>query len=114
MQGVPNLWFDTAAVTDCGAFESIIRTVGHDRLLYGSDFFISHLRGRALAVGNGFIWLYEDTLDWTQFGHAEARPTLVGLESLRCLKVAALSLGLSDSQVEDIFCHNARRMLGLT
>lgn len=113
MRGIPNLWFDSAAITDCGAFESIIRTVGHDRLLYGSDFFISHLRGRALAVGNGFIWLYEDTLDWTQFGHAEARPTLVGLESLRCLKVAALSLGLSDSQIEDIFCHNARRMLGL-
>ena len=114
MRGVPNLWFDSAAVTDCGAFEAIIRTMGHDRLLYGSDFFISHLRGRALGIGNGFIWLHEETLDWTQFGHAEARPTLVGLESLRCLKVAALSLGLSDSQVEDIFCHNARRMLGLT
>ena len=113
MRGVPNLWFDTAAITDGGAFEAIIRTIGHDRLLYGSDFFISHLRGRAIAIGDGFVWLYEDTLDWSQFAYADVRPTLVGLESLRCLKLAAFSLRLSDSQVEDIFYHNARRMLGL-
>jgi glutamate-1-semialdehyde 2,1-aminomutase len=113
IRGVPNLWFDSAAVTDCGAFEAIIRTIGHDRLLYGSDFFISHLRGRAVAIGDGFAWLYEDSLDWSAFKYADVRPTLAGLESLRCLKVAAFSLGLTDSQVEDIFYHNARRMLGL-
>ena len=113
MRGVANLWFDSAAVTDGGAFEAIIQTVGHDRLLYGSDFFISHLRGRALAIGDSFIWLYEDSLDWSQFAYARVEPTLVGLESLRCLKLAALHLRLSDSQVEDIFWGNARRMLRL-
>jgi glutamate-1-semialdehyde 2,1-aminomutase len=113
MRGLGNLWFDTAAVTDGGAFEAIVQTLGHDRLLYGSDFFISHLRGRALALGDSFVWLYEDTLDWSQFQYARVEPTLVGLESLRCLKLAARHLRLTDSQIEDIFYRNARRMLGL-
>lgn len=113
MRGVGNLWFDSAAVTDGGAFEAIIQTLGHDRLLYGSDFFISHMRGRAVAIGDSFIWLYEDSLDWSRYEYARVAPTLIGLESLRCLKLAARHLRLSDSQVEDIFCGNARRMLGL-
>ena len=38
LQGLTNVWFDTAAVTECGAFEAIVRTLGVRRLLYGSDF----------------------------------------------------------------------------
>ena len=38
---------------------------------------------------------------------------LVGHESLRMLKIAAMSLRLSDSQVEDIFHRNATRLFGL-
>jgi glutamate-1-semialdehyde 2,1-aminomutase len=113
MRGIPNVWFDTAAVTDSGAFEAIIRTMGHDRLLYGSDYFISHLRGRAIGIGDSFVWLYEHSLDWSQYEYARVSPTLVGLESLRSLKLAALHLRLNDTQIEDVFYRNARRMLGL-
>ena len=35
----------------------------------------------------------------------------VQLESLRALKLSALRLRLTDAQVEDIFYHNARKML---
>jgi glutamate-1-semialdehyde 2,1-aminomutase len=113
MRGIPNVWFDTAAITDSGAFEAIVQTMGHERLLYGSDYFISHLRGRAIGIGDSFVWLYEYSLDWSQFEYARVAPTLVGLESLRSLKLAALHLRLNDSQIEDVFYRNARRMLGL-
>jgi len=115
LAGLRNLWCDSSAVTEAGGFEAIIETLGHDRLLWGSDFPVSHLRGRAVAIGDSFVWLYEDTLDWASVAaHARLRPLFVGHESLRALKLAARRMKLSDAQIEDVFYYNARRMLGVT
>lgn len=113
LRGLPNLWCDMAAVADVGACEAVIEILGHDRLLYGTDFPISHLRGRCVAVGDGFLWLYDDTLDWTAASFEPLEPVFVGLESLRVLKQAAWHCRLTDAEVEDIFRNNVRRLLGL-
>lgn len=110
LRGLPNLWCDMSAVTDAGACEAIIELLGHERLLYGTDFPVSHLRGRCVAVGDSFVWLYDDTLNWDTVSFQPVRPVFVGLESLRVLKQAAWHQRLTDSQVEDIFCNNARRL----
>ena len=109
-----NVWFDTSAVTEAGAFEAIVDTFGYQRLIWGSDYPISHFRGRCVAIGDEFLWLYEDTLDWKTISGVEIRPYLIGLESLRALKQAAQRLRLSDSQIEDLFYNNSRQMLGLS
>lgn len=112
LRGLANVWFDTSAVTDAGAVEAIIRTFDHTRVLYGSDFPVSHLRGRCVALGDGFFWISADNTNLSvPYGQLEL--SLIGHESLRMLKVAAMSLRLTDTQVEDVFCHNARRLLGL-
>jgi glutamate-1-semialdehyde 2,1-aminomutase len=114
LRGLRNLWCDCSAVTEAGGFEAIIEALGHDRLLWGSDFPISHLRGRCVAIGDTFLWLYEDTVDWgTVAPHGKIHPLFVGHESLRALKLAARRMKLSDSQIEDVFYNNARRMLGV-
>lgn len=113
LRDLPNVWCDASAVTEVGALEAIIRTLGHSRLLYGSDFPISHLRGRCVAIGDGFVWLYEETLTWDAVSFQPVQPTLVGLESLRALKQAAWHCHLPDRQVEDIFYNNAIRLLRL-
>ena len=74
------------------------------------DFPVSHLRGRCVAVGDSFVWLYEDTLNWDTVSFQSVRPVFVGLESLRVLKQAAWHQRLTDSQVEDIFSNNLRRL----
>ena len=112
LSGLSNLWCDMAAVTEAGACEAIIEILGHDRLLYGSDFPVSHLRGRCVAVSDGFVWLYDDTLDWSKASFQPLQPVFVGLESLRILKQAARHQRLAEAQVEDIFSNNARRLLG--
>jgi glutamate-1-semialdehyde 2,1-aminomutase len=114
LRGLPNLWCDMSAVSDAGACEAVIEILGHDRLLYGTDFPVSHLRGRCVAIGDGFLWLYDDTLDWQTASFQPLQPVFVGLESLRVLKQATWHCRLGDSQVEDIFCNNVRRLLGLT
>jgi len=110
--GLDNVWFDTSAVTDAGAIEAIVRTLGHERLLYGSDFPVSHLRGRCVGLGDSFLWISAENTDLA-VPYARLDLALVGHEALRTLKVAAMSLGLTDSQVEDIFCRNAARLWGL-
>lgn len=112
LRALQNLWFDSSAVTEAGAFEAIVETLGHKRLMWGSDFPISHLRGRCVAVGDQFIWLYEDTLAWDKILPHPIRPLLVGHESLRALKLAATRLKLTDSQIEDIFYGNAADLFG--
>jgi hypothetical protein len=88
-----------------------VETLGHSRLLWSSDFPISHRRGRCVAIGDQFLWLYEDTLDWAMVAaYAQIQPLFIGHESLRALKLAAMRLHLSDSQVEDIFYNNGRQL----
>lgn len=110
LSGLRNIWCDTSAVAESGAFEAVVRALGVDRLLYGSDFPVSHVRGRCVALGDSFFWFSPKNAD-LHAAYGEIRPVLVGLESLRALKLACLNLGLSDSQIEMIFFGNAEELL---
>ncbi|MBL8173155.1 MAG: amidohydrolase family protein [Bryobacterales bacterium] len=109
LKGAGNIWCDTSAVTEAGAFEAIVRTLGADRLLYGADFPVTHLRGRCVAIGDSFLWL---TAGNTKFhaSYAPIEPLLIFLESLRALKTACWNLQLNDTAVEAIFHTNAARL----
>jgi glutamate-1-semialdehyde 2,1-aminomutase len=109
LRGLGNVWFDTSGVCEAAAFEAIVETMGHSRLLYGTDFPVSHQRGRVVAVGDSFHWLMAEEMQLKQ-PHLSLRPVLVGLESLRALKLAVRRLKLSDNHVEDIFHDNAMQL----
>jgi predicted TIM-barrel fold metal-dependent hydrolase len=109
LQGISNVWFDTSAVTEAGAFEAIVETMGHERLLYGTDFHVSHLRGRCVAIGDSFHWIYADEMDVDE-RHTHLRPVLIGIESLRSLLLACRRLKLSDRHIEDLFFGNAQQL----
>ena len=109
--GLSNVFLDTSAVCEAAAFEAILRTFGPSRLMYGSDFPVSELRGRPVSVGDGFFWLYDHNAQWDGWLHG--RPQLVGIESLLALKQACRTLGLTDGDIEQIFSENARQMLAI-
>ena len=111
LTGLDNLYCDCSANCEPLAHESVIRILGHEKLLYGSDFFVSHMRGRSLGVADSFLWLYDDTPVWEVRG-TTIRPVIVGLECLRSLKWACWSARLTDTQIEDIFWNNAARLFG--
>jgi glutamate-1-semialdehyde 2,1-aminomutase len=114
LKGLRNVWCDVSAVTESGGFEAVMENLGYDRLLWGSDYPVSHQRGRCVAIGDQFLWLYEDTVNWeTIASYTRIQPLFVGHESLRALKLTAQRLRLTDAQIEDIFYHNARNMLGM-
>ncbi|MFT5322953.1 MAG: glutamate-1-semialdehyde 2,1-aminomutase [Planctomycetaceae bacterium] len=109
LRGIDNVYFDTSAICEPTAFEAIIRATGTTRLMYGSDFPVSEFRGKALSVGDGFMWIYEHNVDWDDWKHA--KPNVVGIESLLALQQAARTMCLNDGDLERIFRTNARQLL---
>ena len=112
LRGLQNVWFDMAAICEAEPMLAILDQFGPRKLLWGSDFPVSEMRGRAVTVGDGFVWLDPETVKWETTSHL-CRPILVGLESLRALKQAAEHFGLNEGDVQDIFCDNAWRLLGI-
>lgn len=113
LAGLENVYFDTSVNCEPIAHQSIIRIFGHERLMYGTDFPVSHYRGRHLGAADSFLWLYADSPVWNE-NQGQIEPVLIGLEHLRSLKWACWSEHLSDSAVEDIFWNNAARLLGVS
>ena len=112
LTGLDNLYFDTSVNCEPIAHQAVIRIIGHDKLMYGSDLPVCHERGRSLSAADSFVWLYEDTPVWGE-KHLQIDPVLVGLEHLRSIKWACWSERLDDNAVEDIFWNNAARLFGL-
>ena len=112
LAGLTNVWFDTSAVCESAALVAIIERFGPRRLLWGSDFPVSQIRGKCVTVGDGFAWLQADTVQWDRLKPG-CEPALVGLESLRAVGQAIDEVGLNGSDVRDIFFDNAMRLVGL-
>ena len=104
-----NVVVDTSAVTQACAFRAAIEIMGPQRVLWGSDYMVSELRGSCITQGDGFTWIHpEITGDkLTIFGQY----TTVGIESLLCLREACEDTGMTQGDLEDIFRQNALRLL---
>ncbi len=111
LRGLDNVFFDTSAVCEPAALEAILKVFGPTRLFFGADFCVSEMRSRCVDLADGFLWLDEIRADFSESRFA--RPTLLGIESLLALKQACRNQQLIDSDVEEIFCLGARRLLGL-
>lgn len=111
LRGLDNVLFDISAVCESTAHEAILREFGPTRLLFGLDHPVSSIRGRSIALGDGFFWTNDVEIDWDQ--HRFARPTLLGIESLLSLQQACSSMSVNDRDIESIFGGAARQVLGL-
>jgi glutamate-1-semialdehyde 2,1-aminomutase len=112
LRGLENVWFDTSGVCETAAIRAILMEFGPRRLMWGTDFPVSEIRGRCVTVGDGFAWLQPDTLAWEKLKPG-CEPTLVGLESLRSLRQVADEFGLNADDLQDIFADNALRLIGV-
>ena len=111
LRGLDNVYFDTSAICEPQSIEEILRLFGPTRLMFGLDFPVSELRGRAVSVADGFLWLDPENVDWktASFG----THTILGLESIRALQQACRFQHMNDSDVEQIFFRTAHQLLGI-
>lgn len=111
IKGLDNIWFDFSCVCEPTAIISILNEFGPKKLLWGSDFPLSQLRGKAVTVGDGFFWLSPGNVNWESYGEL-CNPTLIGVESLRAAKEAFNIFGLNKKDISDIFYDNALQLIG--
>ena len=112
LRGLENLWFDSSAICEAESLLAILDAFGPYRLLWGSDFPVSHMQGRCVTLGDGFLWAQADTVVWDRVS-PRCIPTLVGVESLRALHSACDQYGLDARDRAAIFAGNARGLFGL-
>ncbi len=105
-----NAFIDTSAICEAETFRTALRMLGPRRILWGSDFPVSELRGRCVTMGQAFYWLHPETTAAPPSARASHFP-LVGMESLVTLCEAAEDCGLTEGDMADLFLHNALRTL---
>jgi len=106
-----NVVVDTSAICESEAFAAALKYLGPRRVLWGSDFAVSEMRGRCVSTGDHFFWLNPESLPEGQVAPTTTDFTLVGLESLLCLREACDDAGLNSGDIGDIFQQNALRLL---
>ena len=106
-----NAVVDTSAVCEAEAFRSALEILGPRRVLWGSDYAVSELRGRCVTTGGLFFWLHPEVVRPDYQAATASDMTLVGIESLISLREACEDTGLNRSDIEDIFLRNALRIL---
>lgn len=55
-----NVVIDTSAICETESFRAALKAFGPRRILWGSDFAVSELRGRCVTTGDYFYWLHPD------------------------------------------------------
>jgi glutamate-1-semialdehyde 2,1-aminomutase len=106
-----NAVVDTSAICETEALRAALEILGPRRVLWGSDFAVSEMRGRCVTTGAHFFWLHPQGLHPALQAPTTTAMTLVGIESLLCLREACEDLGLTPDDIGDVFLHNARRLL---
>ena len=61
LAGLDNVYFDTGAICEAGGIHACIKAFGSKKVMYGSDWPVSEVRGSCVSVGDQFQWLYPNT-----------------------------------------------------
>jgi len=109
MKGIPNLYYDMAAICDPATMFELIRQAGPDHVMWGSDYFIDRAHGRPINTGESFRWMYKHEIpEEVVFPSCKTV-----LESLLAFYQASLMLDLSKEDIEQVFYKTGCQLFGL-
>jgi len=120
-EGLPALrecggvYYDLSAVLNPEVLKIAFEEVGAERLLFGSDFPITTVRGKQEWRGDQYVNFSDVAYSWNKERkppEEEAKYTFFIYEACLALKRAGEDFGLSREDFENIFCRNAKRLLG--
>ena len=113
LRDMPNIHYDTSAVTDVRPYISLLTKEDTRRIFWGSDGVgAAFFHGHYAALGRAWEHYDADRGD-LQFPHCDGRPILAVYEQLLSMKFAAEIAGLSKDQIEGLFWRNAATALGI-
>lgn len=98
-----NIWFDLSSICEPGPMIACIMKNAGERTMWGSDYPICMTRGRAVSLADGQNWLTD----------LHTQKTRIIAENLLSFYQVALLLELDQTQLENLFCNNARRLFNV-
>ena len=105
-RGLPNVWYEVSAVCSMESFDVLFSQVDTDRILYGADSGdVAFSRGKIVFYGSSWGDL---TSTANQLG---GELTFYLYEQLRAMRRAAIRLGLTRKQIQDIFFTTGDRLV---
>lgn len=103
IRDLPNLWYGTSSVCESDAFDALIRSVGPQRVMYGSDDLpVGASRGKFVVFGYAWSCLREGNHSLS-LSHCNPQMTFLRYEQLRAMRRATMRHGFSREQSEDLF-----------
>ena len=113
LRDMPNIWYDTSAVTDVRPLITLFSREDRRRILYGSDGVdATYFHGQYAAMGRAWQYIDVNRFD-LRFPHCDGRPILAIYEQLLSMKHAAELAQWSRDDVEDLFWRNAVAAFGV-
>lgn len=107
-----NLWFDTSAVCDTGVFLHLFSRYSLKQILFGTDLVTATgFRGSYIRMGMSWNFIAAETLQRSD--GSQVRATFAAYENLCDLLCAARFCKLTNSQINDIFYNNSKRLFNL-
>ncbi len=107
--GLENVWYDFSGICESPSLQYIMKKVGTDRCMWGTDYPVSRLAGKAISIADQFYWIGER--DLTNFQSKTAfRCWHVITEELYAFRQACILAELDRKKIEDVFYNNAARL----
>lgn len=109
ISGIENIFYDFSGICESPQMFMLWKKAGLEKCMWGSDYPISLLAGKAISIADSFYWIGEK--DLAEFaGPTEFHSWLTGTENLMAVRQAAQMMELSDDEIEDFFWNNARKL----
>lgn len=106
VKDLENVYFDFSGICEPAAMFQIMRKCGIGRCMWGSDYPVSRLVGKAISLADGFYWINED--DIAHFNKSgEVHSYSVGSENLMATRQACQMLDAGREDIERLFYKNA-------
>lgn len=111
LKHLDNVYYDFSAVCESPAMFQILRKVGQDKCMWGSDFPVCRLSGKAISLADSFLWINAKVLE--QLGRPDIHYWQYSTENLMAVRQACLMLDLPQRRLEDLFWNNAMKLFDL-
>ena len=113
LAAIDNLHVDLSMVQHSEVIEAALRAFGSRRVMFGLDLPVAQEKGKLISVNGQRHFFTKRAHSWSvhaEPGSYEVRCTLFAYEMVRAIQRAATNLGLTDSEIEDVFHNNAHRL----
>ncbi len=107
-----NIFYDLAMVNNEEVIEILLREVGPEKVMFGTDLPVAQVRGKMICINSQRQFVTREPYFWSLHNpETKIKCTYFAYEIVRALKKASERVGLSEREIELIFYGNGKKLL---